>query len=326
MKYSRRRFVCFAAASAAVSTFPGISSAETYPARSVRLILPLSAGSGADILARIVATKLSERWGQPVIVENRPGAGTTIGTNTVAKSAADGHTLLVNSAAFAASAAVYASLPYDPLNDLAPVSQIASAPIVLVTPPALGVKSLMDLIELAKQKQDGLNFGSAGVGSSGHFAGEQFKLAAGFSSVHVAYKGPAEALIDTMTGRIQYMLSPFLPALPFIRDGKLLALAVTTAQRSPLLPDVPTVAEAGIPDFEYQDWWGVFAPAGTQSSVVEKISAEIGHVLGLSEVAKQLLDQGAEARPSTPGAFNSFVRDRIAAARQVAASAKIQLN
>jgi tripartite-type tricarboxylate transporter receptor subunit TctC len=179
-------------------------------------------------------------------------------------------------------------------------------------------------VELAKGKSGQLGFGSAGVGSSTHFAGEQFKLAAGFGAVHVPYKGPPEALLDTMTGRIQYSLSPVLPALPFIRDGKLLALAVTTAQRSPLLYEVPTVAEAGVPDYEYQDWWGVFAPALTPAAVISKISNEIGRVLKFSDVKKQLLDQGAEPSPSTPDDFTRFVRTKIEAARQLAASANIR--
>jgi tripartite-type tricarboxylate transporter receptor subunit TctC len=257
-------------------------------------------------------------------VENRSGAGTTIGTNAVAKAAPDGHTLLVNSAAFAASAAIYAKLAYDPLKDFAPVSQVAIAPIVVAAAPSLGVGSIKELVELAKRKPGQLKFGSAGVGSSTHFAGEQFKLAAGLSVVHVAYKGPPEALLDTMTGRIEYCLSPVLPALPFIRDGKLLAFAVTTAQRSPLLQDVPTVAEAGVPNYEYQDWWGVFAPAATPVAVIDKIGKEIARVLELSDVKQQVLNQGAEARPSPPADFTTFVRAKVETARQAAASANIR--
>ena len=202
---------------------------------------------------------MGESWGQTVVVENRPGAGTTLGADVVAKAAPDGHTLLMNSAAFAVSAAVYQKLPYDPLKDFAPVSQVAAAPIVVVVAPTLGVKSIKDLIALAKAQPGQINFGSSGVGSSTHFAGEQFKLAAGLNVVHVPYKGPSEALLDTATGRIQYFPSPLVPALPFINDGKLLALGVTTAQRSPTLPR-PTVAEAGLPGYEYQDWWACSHP------------------------------------------------------------------
>jgi tripartite-type tricarboxylate transporter receptor subunit TctC len=288
------------------------------------MIVPLTAGSAADILARRLAQKVGESWGQTVVVENRPGAGTTLGADVVAKAAPDGHTLLMNSAAFAVSAAVYQKLPYDPLKDFAPVSQVAAAPIVVVVAPSLGVKSIKDLIALAKAQPGQINFGSSGVGSSTHFAGEQFKLAAGLNVVHVPYKGPSEALLDTTTGRIQYFPSPLVPALPFINDGKLLALGVTTAQRSPTLPDVPTVAEAGLPGYEYQDWWGVFAPAATPRAVVDRISKEIARALKLPDVTDQLQSQGAEARPSTPDEFTSFVRAKIEAARQVATSAGIR--
>jgi tripartite-type tricarboxylate transporter receptor subunit TctC len=198
---------------------------------------------------------------------------------------------------------------------------VAAAPIVVVVAPSLGVKSIKDLIALAKAQPGQINFGSSGVGSSTHFAGEQFKLAAGLNVVHVPYKGPSEALLDTSTGRIQYFPSPLVPALPFINDGKLLALGVTTAQRSPTLPDVPTVAEAGLPGYEYQDWWGVFAPAATPRAIVDRISKEIARALKLPDVTDQLRSQGAEARPSTPDEFTSFVRAKIEAARQVAASA-----
>jgi tripartite-type tricarboxylate transporter receptor subunit TctC len=288
------------------------------------MIVPLTAGSAADILARRLAQKGGESWGQTVVVENRPGAGTTLGADVVAKAAPDGHTLLMNSAAFAVSAAVYQKLPYDPLKDFAPVSQVAAAPIVVVVAPSLGVKSIKDLIALAKAQPGQINFGSSGVGSSTHFAGEQLKLAAGLNVVHVPYKGPSEALLDTTTGRIQYFPSPLVPALPFINDGKLLALGVTTAQRSPTLPDVPTVAEAGLPGYEYQDWWGVFAPAATPRAVVDRISKEIARALKLPDVTDQLQSQGAEARPSTPDEFTSFVRAKIEAVRQVATSAGIR--
>jgi tripartite-type tricarboxylate transporter receptor subunit TctC len=323
MKFARREFL-YLSTSVAALPFARTAGAQTYPTRVVRVIVPLSAGSGADILARQVAAKLAETWKQPVVVENRPGAGTTVGTDAVAKAPGDGHTLLVNSAAFAASAAIYPKLAYDPLKDFAPVSQIALAPMVVVAAPSLGAKSLTDLIGLAKAKPGQLNFGSAGVGSSTHFAGAQFNLAAGVSAVHVPYKGPPEALLDTMTGRIQYSLAPLLPSVPHIKDGKLLAFAVTTAQRSPLLQEVPTVAEAGVPGFEYQDWWGVFAPAATTPAVVSKISQDVGRALEYSDVRKQLLDHGAEARPSTPNEFTKFVHSKIEEARRVAASANIR--
>lgn len=324
MNLSRRQFVHVVGSIVALPVFSRLARAQAYPTRPVRVIVPLSAGSAADILARQLAMKMGQSWSQPTVVENRPGAGTTLGADAVAKAAPDGHTLLVNSAAFAASAAIYSKLPYDPLKDFAPVSQIAIAPIVVVVAPSLGAKSIRDLIELAKGQRGQINFGSAGVGSSTHFAGEQFKLAAGLNGVHVPYKGPSEALIDTVTGRIQYSMSPLVPALPFIRDGKLLALAVTTVQRSPMLQEVPTVAEAGLPGYEYQDWWGLFAPAATPRPVIDKIGNEIVRILELPDVTKQLLSQGAEATPSTGEEFTRFVRAKVESARQVATLAGIR--
>jgi tripartite-type tricarboxylate transporter receptor subunit TctC len=323
MNLPRRQLLHLAATTIALPLLSRLAVAQAYPTRPVHMIVPLTAGSAADVFARRLAQTMGEDWGQPVVVENRPGAGTTLGTDLVAKASPDGHTLLVNSAAFAVSAATYQKLPYDPLKDFAPVSQVASAPVVVVAAPSLGAKSIADLIALAKRQPGRINFGSAGVGSNTHFAGEQFKLAAGLNVVHVPYKGPSEALIDTMTRRIQYSLSPLVPALPFVREGKLLALGVTTGQRSPMLPDVPTVAEAGLPGYEYLDWWGVFAPAATPRAVIDKIGSEIRRVLVLPEVTSQLLSQGAEARPSTPDEFTAFVRAKIEAARQVARVASI---
>jgi len=327
MKFcGRRQFLRLAAGVAALPAVSRFARAQAYPTRPVRMIVPLSAGSASDILARQLATKMSESWGRPVVVENRPGAGTTMGTDAVAKAAPDGHTLLINSAAFAASAAIYSKLPYDPIKDLIPISQVATAPIIVVAAPSLGARSIKDLVELGQRKPGEFSFGSAGVGSSTHFAGEQFKLAAGLNAVHVPYKGPSEALLDTMTGRIQYSLSPILPAMPFVKDGKLLALGVTTAHRSPMLKEVSTVAEAGLTGFEYQDWWGVFAPARTAPVVVDKIGREIVRVLQFADIQNQLLTQGAEAHPSLPSEFANFVRIKIDGARQVAASAKIRVD
>jgi len=322
----RITFTALIATAMASTAAPGLAqSTQNFPTKPVRIIVPLTAGSAADLLARRLTVKMSENWGQQVVVDNRPGAGTTLGTGIVAKATPDGYTLLVNSAAFAVSAALYPKLSYDALKDFSPVSQIAIAPIVLGVAPALGAKSVKDLVALAKQKPGQISFGSAGVGSSTHFSGEQFKLAAGINVVHVPYKGPPEALLDTMTGRIQYLLSPLVPALPFIKDGRLLALAVTTAQRTPVLPDVPTVAEAALPGYEYQDWWGLFAPAGTPRPVIEKISRETARILELPDIRKQMLNQGEEARPSTPEEFTRFVRAKIESAGNVVKLAGIRV-
>jgi len=321
----RITFTALIATVMASTAAPGLAqSTQNFPTRPVRIIVPLTAGSAADLLARRLAVKMSENWGQQVVVDNRPGAGTTLGTSIVAKATPDGYTLLVNSAAFAVSAALYSKLPYDSLKDFSPVSQIAIAPIILVAAPSLGAKSVKDLVALARQKPGQITYGSSGVGSSTHFAGEQFKIAAGIEVVHVPYKGPPEALLDTMTGRIQYLLAPLVPALPFIKDRRLLALAVTTAQRTPVLPDVPTVAEAALPGYEYQDWWGAFAPAGMSKPVIDKISKEIARIVNLPDIKKQMLNQGEEATPSTPEEFTRFVRAKVETARKVVTLAGIR--
>jgi tripartite-type tricarboxylate transporter receptor subunit TctC len=260
-----------------------------------------------------------------VVVDNRGGGGGTLGSNIVAKAAPDGYTLLAHSIAFAMSAALYSKLPFDPVKDLAGVSQIAVGTSLLVVAPALGVKSVKELIALAKQKPGQLNFSSSGVGSGTHLNGEQFRFAAGIDVVHVPYKGVPEQLIDTMTGRIHYFLTPLVPALPFIRDGRLLALAVSTAQRTPILPDVPTIAEAALPGYEFQAWFGVFAPARTPRPVVEQISKEIARVVELPDIKKQFVNQGEEGRPSTPEEFTRFVRAEIEKTRKIVKLAGIRV-
>jgi tripartite-type tricarboxylate transporter receptor subunit TctC len=324
MTLHHRRFLCLVAATAALSIVPAFAQSQTYPTRTVRVIVPLSAGSATDFLTRQIAQKMSEDWGQPVVVENHPGAGITLGADMVAKSAPDGYTLLVTSASFAASAAIYSKLPYDPLKDFAPVAQIATAPFVLVASPSLRAKSVTELVALAKGKPGEIKYGSAGIGTSSHFAAEQFKLASGINIAHVPYKGPAQALADLAPGHVDISWAPLLLALPYIKEGKLQALGVTTLQRSPMLLDVPTIAEAGLPGYEYQDWWGVFAPAGTPPAVTNRISKQIARAVELPDIAKQLLSKGVEARASKPDDFTGFVRTNVETVRQVAKSAGIQ--
>jgi tripartite-type tricarboxylate transporter receptor subunit TctC len=246
-----------------------------------------------------------------VVVDNRGGGGGTVGMNIVAKAPPDGYTLLTHSIAFAMSSALYSKLPFDPIKDFSPASQIAVSTSVMVAAPSLGVKSVKELIALAKQKPGQLSFGSAGVGSGTHLNAEQFRFAAGIDVVHVPYKGPPEVLVDVMTGRIHYFLSPLVPALPFLKDGRLIALAVTTPRRAAVLPDVPTMAEAALPGYEFQAWFGVFAPAKTSRPVVEKVSKEIARIVELPDIKKQFQAQGEEGRPSTPDEFSRFVRSEI---------------
>lgn len=284
---------------------------DSFPNKPIQIVVPFSAGSQTDILARMVGKKMSENWGQPVVVVNRPGGGGIVGSSIVARAAPDGYTLLAHSSGFAVAATLYSKLPYDTLKDFAGVTQISTGPHVLVVTPSLGVKSVSDLIALAKRKPGQINFGSAGIGGSTHLSGEQFRLAANIDVVHVPYKGTPEALIDTMAGRIQYFISPIGPALSFIKDGRLLALAVTTARRSPVLPDVPTVAEAALLGFEYDGWVGLWAPAKTPKAVLDQLSNEVARILSLPDVRGHMQSHGSVPKSSTPEEFAKFTRAEI---------------
>ncbi|HKE42644.1 MAG TPA: tripartite tricarboxylate transporter substrate binding protein [Casimicrobiaceae bacterium] len=297
---------------------------QAYPNKPVHVIVPFTAGSATDILARTFGQKLSEMWGQPVVVDNRPGAGGTIGAGIVAKSAPDGYTLLVHSAAFAYNPSIYSGLPYDTAKDFVEIAPLGGQPNVLVVAPSLGVKSVKELIALAKEKPGQLNYGSAGTGSGTHINGEKFKLAAGIDVVHVPYKGTPEALNDTLAGRVTYFFSPISAAIPNVREGKLVALGVSTAKRSSALPNVPTIAEAGLPGFDYNLWVGLFAPAGTPPDVVDKINKDVDRVLQLPDVKERLANLGAEAMPMTPGEFKKFVQIELEESAKVIKAAGIK--
>src|SRR6266498_2276346 len=271
---------------------------QGYPNKPVHVVVPFTAGSATDILARTYGQKLSEMWSQPVVVDNRPGAGGTIGAAVVAKSAPDGYTLLVHSAAQAYNPSIYPSLPYDKVKDFIDVVPLGGQPNVLVVAPSSGIKTVAELIAQAKQKPGQLNFGSAGTGSGTHINGEKFKLAAGIDVVHIPYKGTPEALIDTIAGLVTFFFSPISAALPFVRDGKLVALAVSTAKRSSALPNVPTVAEAGLPGFDYVLWVGLFAPAGTPADVIDKIARDIRTVAQSADVKERFAALGEIGRAS----------------------------
>jgi tripartite-type tricarboxylate transporter receptor subunit TctC len=309
---TRKTLVATGLAFALVTALSFMATAQDrFPNKPIQMIVPFSAGSGTDIVARMVGKKMSENWGQQVVVINRPGGGGIVASSIVARAAPDGYTLLCHGSAFAVSATLYSKLPYDPLNDFAGVSQISSGPHVLVVAPSLGVKSVSDLIALAKQKPGQLNFGSAGIGGATHLCGEQFRFAADINVVHVPYKGTPEALIDTMAGRIQYFMSPIGPALSFIKDGRLLALAVTAARRSPVLPDVPTVAEAALPGFEFDSWSGLWAPARTPRAVLNQLSNEVARILALPDVRERMQSEGVVPKSSTPEEFARFTRAEI---------------
>ncbi len=285
------------------------AAADAYPAKPVRFVVAFPPGGGTDIIARSIAQKLAERIAQQVVVDNRPGAGGNIGTDMVAKSAPDGYTLLMGSAGpLAINASLFGKMPFDPIKDLAPVTLAASTPNVLVVHPALRAATLKELIALAKARPGEINFASSGHGTPAHLAGELFNLMAGIKMVHVPYKGAAPALADLLGGQVQIMFSTMPPALPHVRDGKLRALAVTSAKRSPAAPELPTVDETALPGFEANTWHGVVVPAGTPGAIVARLNREIVAILHLPDVVERFSSQGAEALGSTPEEFAAYIK------------------
>ena len=286
------------------ATGDALSQAPAYPTRPIRLVVPFPPGGATDILARDVAQKLTEAWGQSVVVDNRPGAGGNIGAELVAKAAPDGYTLLMGTVGtHAINASLYAKMPYDHIRDFAPVILVASVPNVLEVNPALPVNSVAELIAYAKANPGKLNFASSGNGTSIHLSGELFKVMAGVQMTHVPYKGSAPAVADLISGQVQLMFDNLPPSLPQIKAGKLRALAVTSSARAPALPDVPTVAEAGLPGFEASSWFGVLAPAGTPPAIVARLNAEIAKWLATPEAKERLSKQGADAAGGSPEDF-----------------------
>ena len=281
---------------------------QAHPAKPIRLVVPFPAGGTTDILARAVGQKLTEAWGQPVVVDNRPGAGGNIGAELVAKAAPDGYTLLMGTVGtHAINASLYAKMPYDHIKDFAPVILVAGVPNVLVVNPAVPVNSVQELIAYAKANPGRLNFASSGSGTSIHLSGELFKVMAGVQMTHIPYKGSAPALQDLIGGQVQLMFDNLPSALPQIKGGKLRALAVTSAARAAALPDVPTVAEAGLPGFEASSWFGVLAPAGTPVAIIARLNAEIAKWLASPEAREKLASQGANAAGGSPEDFAKHI-------------------
>ena len=299
------------------SGFASAAGAAEYPSRPIRVIVPFTAGSATDLLARMIGPEMTKSWGQQVVVDNRPSAGGTVAGGIVAGAAPDGHTLMFTSSGFAGAAALYDKLPYDPHRDFAGVTLIAVTPILLIASPNLGVKTLKEFIALAQQKPGELNFGSSGIGSGTHYGAELFNLAAKIRAVHVPYKGTPEVATEVMSGRLHYSMAPVLPSTPLVRAGRLIALGITSPQRLPMLPDVPTISEAAIPGFVYQGWYGVFAPAATPRAIVQKLSAEVGRILKLPDIHERISREGTTPRPSSPEAFTKMVHDEIATRKKV---------
>ena len=293
-----------------------------YPARLIRLVVPFSAGSGVDVLARVVAEKLSERVKQPVIVDNKTGAAGVIGFEYAAKSPPDGYTLLVSVNTLVINPALR-KVPYDPIRDFAPIMQLASGGFVLAVHPAVKANSLGELVALSRANPGKLNYSSAGVGSFVHLGTELFKIQSGADLVHIPHKGVTASATGLITGDVAFMTVPMELALPYLRSGKIRPLAVTGAKRSPLAPDVPTVAEAGIADFNMDLWTGLLAPAGTPKEIVARLNAEITQILGVAETRNLLSQRGVDVAPGTPEQFAALIAADLARWQKVVAAARI---
>jgi tripartite-type tricarboxylate transporter receptor subunit TctC len=315
---------------AALCVLPGAlayaqgDTAQDYPRKPIRIIVGFTPGGAPDITARYIAQKLTDSMKQQVIVDNRPGAGGTLGANIVASANADGYTLLSVSSAHAVAAALYAKLPYDTVKDLSGITQTAVSKYVLVAAPALGVKSLKDFIAVAKAKPGQLNYSSAGIGSATHFAAEQLKAAAALNMVHVPFKGIPEAMTETISGRVQIFMSPIANALSMVRDGRVIGLGVSSLERDALLPDVPSLAEAGLPGFRADLWSGMLTSAQTPKPIVARLNNEIRRILGEPEIKQRWAPIGLDPKPTTPQAFDKIVIDEIAAFTKIARAANIK--
>ena len=302
----RRGLLCATVACAAFITFNAVAA---YPDKPVRLIVPFAPGGATDVVARLLATRLNQLWKQQIVVENKPGAGGNIGADLVAKSPADGYTLLLASPAeIAINQYLHASMPFDAARDLAPVAKIATAPLVLVVNSRSPANTVQDLVQHIKGRKAGVNYASSGTGGPQHLAGELFRLMTGTSMTHVPYKGGAPATTDLLGGHVEMFFSGLPPALPHINSGRLRALAVTTAKRSSLLPQVPTVAESGFPGFAIENWQGLFAPTGTPLSVIAQIAEHVAAISADKTFADQLTAQGAVPDFLSPGDFSIFVK------------------
>ena len=304
-----KNIVRIAAAMLAVSSLQAF--AQGYPNKPVHVIITFPPGTATDIVARVVTQKLAEFWGQPVLAENRSGAGGSIGAAVVAKAAPDGYSLLIDSNAHVVTPAIYAKLPYDTLKDFVDIAPLAGAPNVLVAGPGSSVRSLAEFIAEAKAKPGQINFASAGIGSGTHLNLEKFKLATGIDVVHVPYKGTPEVVSDMLGGRVNYYFAPISPAIPLIRDGRLRAIAVSSAKRSSELPDVPTVAEAGVPGFDFALWFGVWGPAGMPADITDKISKDVNRALTSADVRERLAKVGSDTIIMAPREFSQFVRKEL---------------
>ncbi len=284
---------------------------EAYPSKPIRFILPFPPGGGTDILGRIIAERMAADLGQPVVIENRGGAGGNVGAESAAHSPPDGYTIVLVAPSLAISPSLYAKLNYDPVKDFAPVSLVGSVPNVMVINPQVPARNLAEFIALAKSKPGGMNFGSGGPGTSNHLAGELFNIEAGVKLVHVPYKGVNLAMNDVVGGQVQMVVIGIPAALPFIQSGRLRALAVVAPKRLAQLPDVPTAAQAGLPDYDVTTWYGVLAPAGTPKPIIARLNAELDRVMHAPDLQARFAATGTEPRTTTPEEFGAFIRQEM---------------
>jgi tripartite-type tricarboxylate transporter receptor subunit TctC len=302
-----------------------LAQTPNYPTRPVRLIIPFAPGGGSDILGRMVGQKLAESLGVQVTPDNRPGASGIIGMDVVAKSPPDGYTLGIISTGHVVNPSVYRKMPFDTLNDLAPITLVATTSLMITVPKSLPVKSLKELVALAKRRPGELNYASSGNASAQHLATELFKKTAGIDMVHVPYKGGAPALVDLVAGQVQVMFcSP--SAMPYVKAGRLRVIAYGGKKRSAVLPDVPTIAESGYPNYEAVEWWGMYAAAKTPRAIIERLNGEIGKVLNLPDIRRRLADIGFDAAPMSVEQFDKFQRAEHAKWGQVARDANIRVD
>ncbi|MBV7456965.1 tripartite tricarboxylate transporter substrate binding protein [Acidovorax sp. sif1233] len=316
----RRRLLALAAAIACTAALPlqaQTASATGWPAKPVKLVVGYAAGGATDVIARLVAARLGDQLGQPVLVDNRAGANSNVGAEAVARSPADGYTLYVYTIANTINALLYPKLGYDPVKDFEPIGMIARIPNILVVNPRLPIKNLADYVRYAKESKDGITFASSGSGSSIHLSGEMFKMQSKLKMLHVPYRGSAPAVTDLLGGQVDSMFDNTPSALPHVQAGKLRAIAITSAQRSPLLPDVPTLAESGYAGFDVQSWFGLAAPAGTPRAVVEQVNAALNKVLAQPEVRNRLQELAATPDGGTPDKMRGFAAAEIKRWREV---------
>ena len=319
-----RTFVACLVAAIAALPVAVVAQPGAYPTKPIRLIVPSPPGDGSDLMARAIGERLTQAWGQPVVVDNRQGAGGRVGTEAAAKAAPDGYTLIMgNAGSHGINAALYRDLSYDLERDFVPITQVMRAPNVLVVNPALPAQNVRELIALFKSSPGKYSYGSGGNGSSAHFSAELFKAMAGVDVVHVPYKGATPALTDVIGGQVAMFMGNLPPAMAHIKNGRVRALAVTTSQRSPLVPDIPTLAEAGLPGFETVAWFGLFAPAGTPRDIVERIQGEVAKIVQVPNIRERIVALGGEPVGNTPEAFAAIVRSDIAKWKQVAKTANI---